>query len=154
MMVATCTMIYFWCSCLQDGQVHGHYIPKSQRKGSSRLSAQWCLILKTWIKQVGDYFQHKIESLQTRIHHHKGIWKQCITATRYSLYCRTCWHVRKHNYRLLIFSIMACQVITFDVQSGNSSSLHPETFNMDSNPVGINNRCSACMSDNIHDFVG
>ena len=111
------------------------YIPKSQRSRYNRLMAQWSLVLKSWLKQGFEKMEMYVFNLKTRKKHSK----MYSMATKHSSFS-------SRSTRLLALQAVAMSA------TANASYNH-QMFDTDSCPVGIDNRCSACISHKIEDFI-
>ncbi len=115
------------------------YVPKSQRPKYSRLIAQWGQLLKAWIKKA----QIHIEEWRSTWDIHQCIVQQRLTARRYA----NPWRAGHKTNVLIIFQALAMAAAT-------PTEVHqPARFDNDYAPVGIDNRCSACISHFIEDFI-
>jgi hypothetical protein len=118
----------------QDDQKY--YIPKSQRSRFGRLKAQWSLVLKSWLKKGFDKVEEKVFNWRTRHKYYRihGI------AMRHSAYKST------RVIRFLAFQAVA-------MSATGQAVMNNPVFDTDSGMVGIDNRCSACISNKIEDFI-
>ena len=64
-----------------------------------------------------------------------------------------CWKQSKEvwTYPFEATEIVAQQVLCMHTKSGGS---HTQMWDTDSYPIGVDNRCTACISHSIDDFVG
>ena len=126
------------------------YIPKSQRRRTSRLAAQWGQLLKSWIKKGIQYLESTIKGWETR----KKIRHRIACAKRSGLQRYPSPQVREHIQRRggMKHAILICSAIAMSATAqGMSSSLR---FDTDSGPLGIDSRCTACISHRTEDFIG
>ena len=56
--------------------------------------------------------------------------------------------------RLRSFHTVAMAAVMVMLASGTSRNNNRVLFDTDSKPIGVNSWCTACISDNIHDFIG
>ena len=111
------------------------YVPKRQRNRASRLFGQWLLVLRSWIKPFKDHC-----SVQHRRWKHR--WK----------YAELQASARRHSLRQLRpLSLFAMSAIAMSAEAG--SVANRIIFDTDSEPIGIDNRCTATMSHRIEDFI-
>ena len=111
------------------------YVPKSQRSRYNRLMAQSSLVLKSWLKQGFEKIEMYVSNWKTR--------KKCLKMSSIA---------RKHsNTYSRSTRILALQAVAMSA-TANASYNH-QMFDTDSCPVGIDNRCSDCISHKIEDFI-
>jgi len=113
------------------------YIPKSQHLPFKRLTGQWGQVLKSWIKKTSENIDSWTETWHQRqvLNHNHAI------ARKHSAHCI---HMRPQ-------AILALQVLALVAMGAHQ----PERvcFDTDSRSIRIDNRCSACISHDIADFV-
>jgi hypothetical protein len=125
------------------------YIPKSQRRRTCRLTAQWGQLLKSWLKRGTDKIESTIRAWETR----KKIRHRISCAKRAGLQGYPSPKVREQlrckggmKRALMAYAAIA---MTATAQSATI----PTRFDTDSSPLGIDNRCTACISHRIEDFI-
>jgi len=97
-------------------------------------------LLKTWIKRAQ---QIHIKEWRRMGYIHQCVVQQRLTARRYANH----WRAGHKTNALIIFQALAMAAAT-------PTELHPPTrFDTDYSPVGIDNRCSACIYHCIEDFI-
>ncbi len=113
------------------------YIPKSQRSPFKRLMGQWGQVLKSWIKKTSE----NIDSWKETWHRRQVLHRNRAIARKHSA----------HRIHMRPQAILALQVLALTAMGVR----RPEQvcFDTDSRSIGIDNRCSACISHNIADFV-
>ena len=118
------------------------YIPKSQRNRASRLLNQWGQLLKSWLKQGTHYIKSVIKAWETR----KKIRHRMSCAKRSGFHQYPSPQVRK---RLREKGGMSKALFVYTAIAMSAATPHPTKatrFDTDSGPVGIDNRCTACIS--------
>ncbi len=114
------------------------YIPKSKRNHLWK----WINPMKTWLSEKLKIIEEKVmaSKMPTR---HKKLLKAYIQARGSNK--------RKHHkssIAILVFAAVAMQA------SGTISQQSKAHFDTDSEPIGIDNRCTGCISHRIEDFDG
>jgi len=112
------------------------YVPKAKRP--KRLQAQWLLILKSWLKHIALKVESTILQWKTR----KKYRRRAHMARKYA--CHPVGHF--HGRSLLAWSAVA-------MAATQANTPRHIMFDTDSSPIGIDNRCTACISHRIEDFV-
>jgi len=112
------------------------YIPKAKRP--KRLQAQWLLTLKSWIKHIAITVESTIMQWKTR----KRYFMRVHMARQY---------VSHPIYKGYGKSMLAWSAVAM-LATQTTQSRHI-MFDIDSNPIGIDNRCSACISHCLENFV-
>ena len=114
------------------------YIPKSQRNRTKRLAAQWLLVLRSWIK--------------IPIHYCKTLYRHTVHRWKYAKYKATARRYANSSasYKTAV-SLLAISAIAMSAEAGQIADRI--IFDTDSEPIGIDNRCTATMSHRIEDFI-
>jgi Reverse transcriptase (RNA-dependent DNA polymerase) len=135
------------------------YIPKSQRPSMHRYRQR----LKRRYRQVISWATaSSLQASCTRVRHHVHQW-----AVRYQHHC----HLQQLRSAIrlslgptasevpvsahwLLRPLVCHQAVSMAAHMDDSKGAQAQVFDTDSRLVGIDNRASACMSDDIRDFVG
>jgi hypothetical protein len=125
-----------------------HYVPKSKRFKTPHIISRICKFLFMLCQFSGQGIESFIYSFKTN-HQYRQRTRRINNAV-YFYAQRTSVAQRFQK------SDPVCQqVIAMSAHSTiNQNSVLPHIFDTDSALIGIDNRASACMSDNIHDFCG
>lgn len=116
------------------------YVPKSQRT----YLMNWAHLMTAWFRIKWEVMTSKIESMRTTCRNQRKIRKSKRVAAVMQLPPE-----RKSKGRVyLAFAALAMQANTAGAYENNIA------FDTDSGPVGIDNRCTACISNRIEDFEG
>ena len=123
------------------------YIPKSRRNPGRRLLAQWLLVLKSWIKPFADQITY-----QRRRWHHRLKYAKCLQVlTKHASQVVPATTTRGSRVYNATRALIALTAIAMSTESGSAADRI--IFDTDSEPIGVDNRCSASMSHRIEDFV-
>jgi hypothetical protein len=122
------------------------YIPKSKRWKTPHIISRVIQLLFMFMQVSGHGIESFIYNLKVRHRYrqrtHRIKQAMYFYEQRTSVTHRNCYPV-------------CHQVIAMSAHSTiNQNSILPHIFDTDSALIGIDNRASACMSDNIHDFCG
>jgi len=123
------------------------YTPKSRRLKC----VQW---LKSWLKTLSKGFSDSIDKWEQLVRTRKRYKHRQRMANR--LLTKGPRRPAPSDHRRVLYqtirSLLVYQVLAMQAKQGKH--LHSMNFDTDSGEVGIDNRCSACMSHDINDFVG
>jgi len=99
---------------------------------------QWSQVLKSWLKKAAQLIEdwRRTWSIRHQPNQHRVHIQQHTNPSR----------ARHKTQALMLFSALA-------MASTAITDLYQTQFDTDSGPVGIDNRCSACISNCIEDFI-
>ena len=119
------------------------YIPKSKR-GATRSLKIW---LTKCLKNKSQQIMARIQTTPTRcnIRDRKRIAARINGANKHK-------HRLKQIVEIVIYPVLA--LMANQRQKGTYNGQRRVVFDTDSESIGIDNRCSACISNNVEDFVG
>jgi hypothetical protein len=119
------------------------YVPKRFRNQSETLR-RMLQLLRSWVKRL-DQRASDIKSRRATRRKHE----HCLRVARDHCSQRTS---RKRSRRLL--ALLAYSAVCHSTEACYTQSTEAGYFDTDSRPVGIDNRCSACISHDVTDFIG
>lgn len=134
-------------------QRHSTYIPKSQRSFTQKLLTKWGKRAQQVCEQVASTMWDEIHRLTKEI---KIKTKSC----RFDRVLRKIKvrHIKGERHRVSKcwnYPILGYQAVAMSAKAGSQEvSNNKAMFDTDSDHIGIDNRASACMSDDVSDFVG
>jgi hypothetical protein len=116
------------------------YVPKSQRT----YLMIWAYLMIAWFEGQWDTLANKIEGMQLTCRNKRKIRKSKRVAAIMQL-------PPENKYKGRIFVAFAALAMQAQGARAYENSL---AFDTDSGPIGIDNRCTACISHRIEDFEG
>ena len=133
------------------------YVPKRKRHRLRRLAQQFCQLLKSWLKKITPQtitriiaamwstIMAKVHSLQLKRRMY------CSRRTRIKMAMKHSVKLRTPRFRHRLF-VMSTLILASAQQEDGPAPIQP--FDTDSVEFGVDNRCSACISDMKEHFVG
>ena len=120
------------------------YIPKGSRSPLITLQCTW-----EWMSSKGEMIILQMESYYQRNQDRNKLRRARRMAARDAP------SIRPHRGKKLM-RIIAMTVVAMNAENSNGEPIYVNQahFDTDSRPVGIDNRCSACISHDIKDFEG
>ena len=114
-----------------------HYVPKSQRSNEGA----WVTIAKTWLYEQKSYFYERIAKMAIMQQRQAKLRRAYVATKRFH---KT---TRKQQRGIVALAAIA-------MQAGSYANENQIQFDTDSEPIGIDNRCTGCISHKIEDFDG
>jgi Reverse transcriptase (RNA-dependent DNA polymerase) len=125
---------------LEGASTEPRHVPRSKRTWWGKLTIRW-------VNQTVD----ELTDMLVR----NSKWLQRGTKTHRYYQTRSIAHqVAGTRGRHRLASAMAMAMVIAMEHRTNGKSLNMATFDTDSRSIGIDNRCTACISDNTKDFIG
>ena len=145
------------------------YIPKRYRRWK-RLPEQFCQMLKSWTHAVNKLFtstnvsaskrlldlHHKLQLLVQRHRNHRRLHMRNLFALKHynQNFARPRVKFRKAQYVFPILCLSTLVVSSASPLQSHDGIQLPASFDTDSLDFGVDNRCSACISNVKEHFVG
>lgn len=125
------------------------YIPKSQRNWTTRLLDQWGQLLKSWLKYSMNYLDTTIKNWETR----KKIKYRLACAKRSGFQGYPSPKIRTNLQKQggIAKALFLYAAIAMSASAAQTATT--TRFDTDSGPIGVDNRCTACISHRIEDCV-
>ena len=138
----------------QSNESTNQYTPKSKRSNIEerwyRLTKVLNLKLERWIRKSHEYWGNTRKLRRLR---------KATNESRWLLEGRSNKYPKSHKYgskrtmkRIIPIAIMSA--LAMQTKASGPSVARTATFDTDSYEIGVDNRCSGCISNNIDDFIG
>jgi hypothetical protein len=119
------------------------YVPKRFRN-QSETNRRMLQLLRSWVKRL----DQRVSSIRLR----RTMRRKHERCLRIALGHGSQRTSRKRSRRLL--ALLAYSAVCHSTEACYTQSTEAGYFDTDSKPVGIDNRCSACISHDVTDFIG
>ena len=130
---------WIWCYAASSVLMVLFSLFSQEEEHSPPSGSDWLLTVNKWIDIGCNHLVDLTKNWKTR---HK--YRQSVRLAR-------SYHSNPPRSRYPVMAIFALQAVA--MAATNTHKLHNASFDTDSGPVGIDNRCSACISHRLEDFV-